>query len=469
MYKDCFHFQQCVKSIRELGRLAKGDLKLEENKPKKANIFTHLVNFINKVTPAPKSKKAATVSRFDLFVRLVPKKHESFEVVKKSAELCDEAIIISKRRIQAIKRAGVLAEKMAELECYESLTDEEIEDFKNMIERFISLNKDRNALRFQIVGFDKGLVEMGALEEGAKYILDSMENSERLRKILRHDIGLLQGEKSDLEYDYFQMQNAGDFVQKLSIGLLSVFGLMAAFLGFWIFYNSQNMFVPTALLCFTVIILIMFLRAFRHRIGRELRINLLKQQKCVEFINKKNVVYAYHLNFLRFAYKKYNVRNSDKLKKNLSDFHDYKTITRRYDSIKNAMYQTERQIEDFLREKKIVNALITIEKFAKTVDLEDKRKVYNDYATEKQRMEKLLEGLDKLLEGIWGELTLLSELDNTKDKIVERIISQYTEEVENIVKINTPAEGDDADEGKDTEAKDMGDVKDMDVWYQNAN
>ena len=438
---------------------------MEDDKPKKTNVFAGLINFINKLTPAPRAKRAGAASRFELLVRLVPKKHESYEVVKKCAELCDEAIMISKRRIQAIRRAGVLAEKMSELECYESLTDEEIVDFKNMIERFISLNKDRNALRFQIVGFDKGLVEMENLEEGAKSILDSMENSERYRKILRHDIGLLQGEKSDLEHDYIQMQNAGDFVQKLSVGLLSAFGLMATFLGFWIFINNENMFVPTALLCFTVIVLIMFLRVFRQRISRELRINLLKQQKCVEFINKKSVVYAYHLNFLRFAYKKYNVRNTGKLKKNLSDFNDYKTITRRYDSIKNAMYQTERQIEGFLREKNIVNALITIEKFAKTVDLEDKRKVYNDYAKEKNRMEKLLEGFDKLLEGIWGELTLLGELDKTPDKIVERIISQYTEEVENIVKINTPVDVA-GDNDKDSEAEDIDDMSEMDMWVK---
>lgn len=438
---------------------------MEDNKPKKANIFTRLVNIINKVVPAPKSKKDYKASRFDIYVRLVHKKHESYESVKKAAELCDEAILLSKRRIGAINRAGMISGKMAELECYESLTDAEIEDFKNLIERFISLNKDRNALRFQIAGFDKSLVEMGDLEEDAKFILKNMEDSERQRKILRHDIGLLQGEKSDLEYEYIQMQNAGEFVRKLSVGLLAVFGFMAVFLGFWIFNGNANLFVPTALLCLTVIILIVFLSVFRQRIRTELRLNLLKQQKCVELINKKNVVYAYHLNFLRFVYRKYNVRNSDKLKKNLSDFNDYKTITRRYDSIKSAMYQTERQIENFLREKNISNALITIEKFAKTVDLEDKRKIYNNYSVELARLEKLLEGLDSLLEGIWGELSLLEELDKTQDKVVAHIIKQYNQEVENIVKINAKAgniAGDDNDD--DDEATDINDVSNMDMW-----
>ncbi|MCL2565207.1 MAG: hypothetical protein FWE24_05275 [Defluviitaleaceae bacterium] len=442
---------------------------MENNKPKKNNIFTRLVNVINKVVPASKSKKEPISTRFDIFVRLVNKKHESYSSVKKAAELCDEAIVLSKRRIGAINRANLLAGKMAELECYENLTDQEIDEFKNLIERFVSLNKDRNALRFQIAGFDKSLVEMGDLEEDAKFILKSMEDSERQRKILRHDTALLQGEKSELEHEYLQMQNAGEFVRKLSIGLLAAFGFMAVFLGFWIFNGSANLFIPTAILCFSLIILTMFLGIFRQRIRAEIRLNLLKQQKCVELINKKNVVYAYHLNFLKFVYKKYNVRSSDKLKKNLSDFNDYKTITRRYDSIKSAMYQTERQIEGFLREKNIANALITIEKFAKTVDLEDKRKVYNNYATELARLEKLLEGLDSLLEGIWGELTLLEDLDKTDDKLIAHIIRQYNQEVENIVKINTPSEGSDDDDTEEAEARDMNDVSDMDLWYQNVN
>ncbi|MDL2248865.1 hypothetical protein LJB89_04130 [Tyzzerella sp. OttesenSCG-928-J15] len=437
---------------------------MKEKNLKKKSFFTSVIDFINKLVPALEPKEGKSPSRFSLYVRQVDKKNESYEVVRKTAELCDEAILIAKQRIQVIKRIQTLEEKMVELECYEKLTPQELESLKDLIDRFVSLNKDRNALRFQITGFDKGLVEMESLEDEAKYILNNMEESERNRKVLRQDINLLQGEKADLEHEYYQMQNAGDFIQKLSIGLLILFGIITCALGYMIFVNEQYMFMPVAVLCATMIILVGFIYFFRQKIRYELKLNLLKQQKCVELINKKNVVYAYHLNFLKFVYKKYNVRSSDKLKKNLRDFNDYKAITHRYDSIRNAMYQTEYQIENFLKEKNISNAMITIEKFAKTVDIDDKRKTYNTYATEKGRMEKRLEGLDKLHDGIWGELTLLSELDKTEEKLVEQILTQYAEEVENIVKINMNSAVGEEDEDDD-EAKDMEDIMNMDTWY----
>ena len=205
---------------------------MKKKKDQKKNLFGRLIDFINKLMPEslePSDKKK--VSRFNLYVRQVNKRHESFEIVKRAAELCDEAILVAKQRIQVIKRVHMLDEKMVELECYEKLSEKELVDLKNLIERFVSLNKDRNALRFQMTGFDKGLVEMEALEEDAKGVLVNMEESEKNRKILRQDINLLQGEKADLEHDYLQMINAGDFIHKLSVGLLVISTVITLALG----------------------------------------------------------------------------------------------------------------------------------------------------------------------------------------------------------------------------------------------
>ena len=438
---------------------------MKEKNKKKKNFFSRIIDFINKLVPdSLETSDKNKVSRFNLYVRQIDKRHESFAIVKRAAELCDEAILVAKQRIQVIKRVHMLDEKMTELECYEKLSDKETADLKNLIERFVSLSKDRTALRFQISGFDKGLVEMEKLEEEAKSVIVHMEESEKNRKILRQDINLLQGEKADLEHDYLQMVNANDFIQKLSIGLLAVSTVITLALGYIIFINKRNIFMPVAVLCIALMVLGCFIYVFRQKLGYEVKLNLVKQQKCIEIINKKNVVYAYHLNFLKFVYKKYNVRSSDKLKKNLRSFSDYKSVTHRYDSIRNSMYQTEYQIESFLKEKQISNAMITIEKFAKTVNLDDKKKVYANYSTERTRMEKRLEALDKLHEGIWSELSVLNELDKTYEKQVDRIIEQYSVEIENIVKINTApvgaAELDDSVE----DTKDVYDVMAMDTW-----
>ena len=439
---------------------------MKDKKEKKKNLFNRIIDFINKLVPENSdTSDKKKISRFNLYVRQIDKRHESFAIVKKAAELCDEAILVAKQRIQVIKRVHMLDEKMVELECYEKLSEKELTDLKNLIARFISLNKDRTALRFQMSGFDKGLVEMEALENEAKDVLVHMEESEKSRKILRQDINLLQGEKADLEHDYLQMTNAGDFIHKLSVGLLAISTIITIALGYIIFVNKKNIFIPVAVLCIALMILGVFIYVFRKKIGYEVKLNLLKQQKCVEIINKKNVVYAYHLNFLKFVYKKYNVRSADKLKKNLRSFSDYKSVTHRYDSIRNSMYQTEHQIESFLKEKQIGTAMITIEKFAKTVNIDDKRKIYSNYTTERARMEKRLEALDALHEGIWSELAVLSELDKTDEKQVERIIEQYSVEIENIVKINTVPDGASEFEDNVEETKDIADVMAMDTWH----
>ena len=442
---------------------------MKDKNVKKKNFFSRIIDFINKLAPErSEASEKKKVSRFNLYVRQVDKRHESFAIVKRAAEICDEAILVAKQRIQVIKRVHMLDEKMVELECYEKLSERELVDLKNLIARFVSLNKDRTALRFQMTGFDKGLVEMESLEEEAKEVLVHMEESEKSRKMLRQDINLLQGEKADLEHDYLQMTNAGDFIHKLSVVLLAISTAITIALGYIIFVNKRNIFIPVAILCVALMALGCFIYVFRQKIGYEVKLNLLKQQKCVEIINKKNVVYAYHLNFLKFVYKKYNVRSSDKLKKNLRSFNDYKTVTHRYDSIRNSMYQTEYQIESFLKEKRIGNAMITIEKFAKTVNLDDKRKVYANYSTERNRMEKRLESLDKLHDGIWSELAVLNELDKTDEKMVERIIEQYSVEIENIVKINTVPDGAADYEDSVEETKDVDDVMAMDTWHTSA-
>ncbi|MDR2898763.1 MAG: hypothetical protein LBU94_00430 [Clostridiales bacterium] len=419
---------------------------------KRRPFFSRIVELINKLSPARAVKAEKKESHFSTLLLQADKKHPSFEIVNKAASLCDEAILIAKQRIQIIRRVHYLDEKMVELSCYERLTDEEINNLKNLIERFLALNKDRNALRFQMTGFDKGLVEMESQENEARLIISQMEESERSRKIFRHDLNLLQGEKSQLEYDYEQMQNASEFVRKLSFFLTVFFGISAVGLMVMVFSDgSSAVFAPAAALCVLLIVIVGFIYVFRQKVGYELKLNLIKQQKAVELLNKKSVVYAYHVNFLKFVYKKYNVRSSDRLKKNLKDFSDYKNVTYRYDSIRSAMYQTEYEIESFLREKNISNAMITIEKFAKTVNLDDKRKVYNDYATEKRRLEKRLDDLDRINDGIWAELNVLIELDATEEKLVNQIIDQFTSEVERLARFGIIATESGEDDTNDME------------------
>jgi hypothetical protein len=77
------------------------------------------------------------------------------------------------------------------------------------------------------------------------------------------------------------------------------------------------------------------------------------------------------------------------------------------------MYETETGIERFLREKKLGGVKSTVEGFAKTINLEDKRRRFTELDTEKTLSEKTLLDLDKRHEEIWDVLTHLSSHDSS--------------------------------------------------------
>jgi len=174
--------------------------------------------------------------------------------------------------------------------------------------------------------------------------------------------------------------------------------------------------------------IVSLLYMFRQRLRREMRYNKRKQHKAASMLNKKFVVFAYYTNYLKFSYRKYKVRNSRTLENNLNDFESYKYLVNRIDTVRALMYETEESIERFLREKKLTGVKATIESFAKTVNLEDKRRYYSELDYEKNRAEKDLIELDARHVEIWDTLSKLRENDRSREKMVETIISTYLTE-----------------------------------------
>ena len=83
----------------------------------------------------------------------------------------------------------------------------------------------------------------------------------------------------------------------------------------------------------------LFVYLFRRHAYHELVLNNKKQKRAIELLNKKNVIYAYYTNFLKFEYDKYKVRNSTMLSSNLKDYDNYKHLVNRYDQISKILYQ----------------------------------------------------------------------------------------------------------------------------------
>lgn len=367
-------------------------------------------------------------SKFKQFFDKMSRDDPLYPSVRQASSLCDDALRIAKQRIRLSSRLHDLDEKLTELENFNNLTEAETLSFKQMLDRFISLTSERSMLLNQLSAYDPSLTEMFKLEEDAVLAMPQILDAEKNQRALRQDLGYLQGEKEELILERDDMGRTLVFLHRFTVFMVALFLIVSIILSFLYIFAGQDIFLPTTILILLVMVLVSLLYIFRRRIRYEVRLNLRKQHRAVDLLNKKNVVYAYYTNYLRYSYKKYKVKSARTLEGNLKDFGNYKFLVNRIDTVRNLMYETEEMIEVFLREKKLTGIKATIESFARTVNLEDKRRFYNELLAEKQSVEKELTELDARHEEIWETLMVLNERDHSHDHIIETILSTYLNE-----------------------------------------
>ncbi|MCL1994963.1 MAG: hypothetical protein FWG63_02015 [Defluviitaleaceae bacterium] len=405
---------------------------IQEKKEKKLSFFNRIVVFLGQ-TFKRKRRLPERVSKFEEFVKAVSPKDPIYETVKTVASLCDKAIVIAKEKLLIESKLQVLGAEIQEIAYYENLTNEDIEHLRDLLDRYMSLSKDRTAMRYQIVGFDKTLEKMGALEEDAKFILANVQDAERKQRYFKHDLMHINGERIALSYERENLLNAKNFIHKFSFALVVLFGLASIGMTLFGIITNADIFVPLLILCIMLFIIVPGMHYMRDRLVAELRLNLRKHRRAVELFNKKSVVYAHYTNFLKFVYKKYNVTNSEKLMQNIKDYSHYKHILARFDTIGNTLRSTEELIDFFIRQHGIHYMGGTIESFAKTVSIEDKQRYFWELKKEQKRLEDLNKNLEEQHNAIWNDLVLLNEEDK-KSKVIDFIIQRYIEEVSLLVK-----------------------------------
>jgi hypothetical protein len=376
-----------------------------------------------------------TYSRFKPFYEKMDKNDPSYTNVRQAATLCDDALRIAKQRLRLSARIHQLIEKLNELESFSNLSEDETLDLRRELDRFVALTSERSMLLNQLSRFDNSLVEMFQLEQDAAMAIPQIKDAEKHQRALRQDIGYLRGEREELVTERDDMGRTMLFIRRFTMGMVALFAFVGIMLMYMYFVDGRDIFFPISLLIFLVMMIVSLLYMFRQRLRREMRYNKRKQHKAASMLNKKFVVFAYYTNYLRFSYRKYKVRNSRTLENNLNDFESYKYLVNRIDTVRALMYETEESIERFLREKKLTGVKATIESFAKTVNLEDKRRYYSELDYEKKRAEKDLIELDARHVEIWDTLSKLRENDRSREKMVETIISTYLTEAGKLFEI----------------------------------
>lgn len=398
------------------------------------SVFDKIINFINIFRKTePEGKSIESYSKFKEYLFFLNEEDDNYEQVNKAVELCDEALKIAKKRVVLLKKYGEYKNILIDLESYSKLNDVDAQYLKSLVDKFVSLTKERNVLRYQIGDFDKSLTKLIEYEQEAPKAVVQMEDAEQKKRVLQHDIGYLQGEKEDAEQEKINLEFGMDFIYKFTMGMTFLFGTVIMVLVLLNVFKEQVIFFPLTILCIMMIFLITLIYIFRRKIKFELQVNIKKKKKIIEILNKKNVVYSYYVNFLDYVYNKYNVRSSAALRANLNDYSHYKHVTSRYDSIRNIMYQTQKILEDFLREKNINDVSASIETFAQTINIGDKIEYSKEILENKEKTQNQIQELDDSHEIIWNQLMELNDIDKSKDKIIESIIQAYLDEAGKLI------------------------------------
>ena len=401
----------------------------------KKTMFSRIASALRRIFGQKKSSDNISLKLYSKFRDHLSELDENdpmYEHAYLAADFCEAALQTAKQRLVLVERIKNLQLKIDELDVYLKLTDEEAARIKNLLNSFVSLTKERNDLIYRLTGFDKSLPRLENLLGDAASAMPEIQHAEKSHKILRQDIGYLQGERDDLVFERDKLEKGLAFIEKFRIGAAVAFFLGMFALTYLFIINETNIFVPASLLTILIVITVTLLYLFRRRMRYELKMNIAKQRKAVSMINTKTTVFAHYTNYLNYSYKKYRVRNSQALKSNIKDYENFKHITQRIDSLRRTMYVTENEITKFLREHNISNKF-SVEQFAHTVNINDKLDFSHELIAEKAVLDRDLALLDDKHQDIWDKLEVLIDTDTTADRVISQLIQLYFDEVDKIV------------------------------------
>lgn len=371
-------------------------------------------------------------SKFREYVFLLEDSEDDDKVLK-VIELCDDSLKLDRHRLYLDKRRKEYETILEDLKCYDNLSEEDAKDLKELISRFIELNNERRGIRYQLGDFNESINKLENLEEDAHDALYQIEDAENSKRLLSRDVELIKDEKERTILDREKLQFAYKLLHKFSFAVAILLGLSIIFLTLISVSLNESVFLSLSILCITLVFTIVLIYIFRKKIIFELKLNEKKHAKLVNLLNKKTVVYSYYINFLNYTYNKYNVQNSRVLKANLEDFANYKHIVSRYDNLGKLVYEVQDKLQEFLKEKNINITNISLESFAKSINIDNKIAYYKEIELKKQKVEERIQEIEDEHQQLLEQIVNLNLQDTSKEKVIEKIIQAYFNEAEKLL------------------------------------
>ncbi|MDR1209515.1 MAG: hypothetical protein LBK41_04280 [Clostridiales bacterium] len=376
-----------------------------------------------------KKPEVVDYSRYGRFLDSMDASEPDYDVTRLVVDICDEALIVTEKRVILLSKIKALDEKLYELRHYTCLGGEDISRIRDLLSRFANLTEKRRELRAQLDASERSLGYLAELEGDAPAAVVQIQEAEEKQRAFKRDLGYLEGEKSDLEFQAARLLRARTFIRSFTVIVCVCFGTGAALLAAACAALGVPVLAETLTLIGISAAFVGLLYAFSRRAEFAAALNVKKRKRAVELINKKTVLYAHYTNFLNYEYRKFKVRSGEMLKNNIEDFAEFRRLTARLDAVRTVLYETETEIETFLKNKDLYNPLFSIDKLNQIYSGENSEEHFHRLTEDKERAAAELDLLNRRHEALWEVLVDLSEKDGDRDSAIKRILKRYIEDV----------------------------------------
>lgn len=359
----------------------------------------------------------------------------SYDDVRKAALLCEKSLKIAGMRADLAIKQQSINESLHELEKFEKMTDEEKQYITNILKRYQDVDKEKHSLRGQMSEFTKILDYLEPIEGDIKASLESMDEAEDKQRRLKMDMNYIEGERADLEDQKKDIERNLKYIYKGAIILTVLFSLIAVGLLYLWFGRGIEIFSYALYAAISVIIVATLLYIYRRRLIFEDKMNVALQIRAVELLNRKKVLYVHYTSFLNYEYKKYRVKSAFQLREIWKEFDYYKHVTSRYSNVRNIAYAIEDELHIFLKKHGLQHSKASVADITKLLNFEHNRKEYLRFARQLEVVEGRLAKYEDDQQAVWDELSILKQRDATQEKVVERMIDKYFEDVGKIIPV----------------------------------
>ncbi len=409
--------------------------KIEEDK----GLFGRFINIFKKnKKQEPIVKESIIVKNcntvFDDILDEINPEDENYNNCEKASLLCTESLDLANKKINYLIKLQENKKRENELQFVGEFNDIELEELTVLCEQYEVLEDENKALFNKMTSFKESVSIMEGKEKEVEEVIPSIQHAEKKYRLLQADINLIEGEKQETIEELNVLETAMTVLERATFFLLSSFGVGTLFIGYLI--SSEGMELVTLLFAYDAIVLsgIIIIYYFYKKTKFEKKLAHKKQNKLIELQNKKKTVLAFYKNFLDFEYSKYKERNADRIKSNLEEYNNYKSVQNRKKAVKRSLNEIEKRIIDIFVAKEIEMPNIEIKEIGKNLDkIEVNSKLLN-LQNEEKRIEESLEKIEEELSYKWTVIQELNETDTSQKGIISQIVKAYHGKSERIMR-----------------------------------